>query len=325
MDELELIDRIRRRLPGAARDGLRVGIGDDAAILRPPPRTEWVVTTDGFFENVHFLANVHPAAAVGHKSLARATSDIAAMGARPRYFFLTLGLPTHRLGKWLEEMLAGMARLARQLQMTIAGGDTLRHPSVAISLTVIGEAAAGRSILRSGARPGDAIFVSGTLGGARLGLELVLRGLYQERAARPFLRPHFYPPLRVKLGAWLAARRRPTAMIDLSDGLSTDLANLCRASGVGARVELARVPAVRIPAALARHGFCSAELALHGGEDYELLFTLPRRAAARLPSAAGGVRLTRIGEITRDRNLVLMGPRGEQPLEPRGWDHFRGR
>lgn len=325
MDELALIERIRRRLPSAARHSLATGIGDDAAVLRPPRGIEWVITTDGFLENVHFLGNAHPPEVVGYKALARAASDIAAMGARPRYFFLTLGLPTHRLGDWLDRMLGGMARLARRHGMRLAGGDTLRNATVVFSLTVIGESATGRSVLRSGARPGDFVFVSGTLGGAQLGLELVLRGLYKERAARPLLRPHFYPPLRAGLGMRLAAQQLASAMIDLSDGLSTDLGHLCRSSGVGARIELARLPAVRIPAALVGHGFAPQELALHGGEDYELLFTVSPHKARRLAPTLAGARLTCIGEITRSKKVVLLSPEGELPLEPRGWDHFRGR
>jgi thiamine-monophosphate kinase len=325
MDELSLIERIRRRLPSAATASLSTGIGDDAAVLRPRRGVEWVITTDGFLENVHFLANAHPPEVVGYKALARAASDIAAMGARPLYFFLTLGLPTHRLGEWLDKMLDGMGRLARRHRMRLAGGDTLRNATVVLSLTVLGENAAGRSVVRSGARPGDQVFVSGTLGGAQLGLELVLRGLYKDRAARPLLRPHFHPPLRDRLGARLAARRLATAMIDLSDGLSTDLGHLCRSSGVGARIELARIPAVHVPSAFARHGFVPEELALHGGEDYELLFTVPPQKARRLAPTLAGAKLTCIGEITRGRGLVLVGPGGESPLEPRGWDHFRGR
>lgn len=324
MDELSLIKRIRRRLPSAVTPSLTTGIGDDAAVLRPPRGVEWVITTDGFLENVHFLANAHPPDVVGYKALARATSDIAAMGARPRYFLLTLGLPTHRLGTWLDQMLDGMARLARRHGMRLAGGDTLRNASVVLSLTVIGESPTGRSVLRSGARPGDLVFVSGTLGGAQLGLELVLRGLYKERTARPLLRPHFYPPLRDRLGARLAAAQLASAMIDLSDGLSTDLGHLCRASGVGARIELARLPAVRVPPALAPHGFAPQELALHGGEDYELLFTVPPQKARRLSPTLAGAKLTRIGEVTRGKDVVLVGPEGERLLEPRGWDHFRG-
>jgi thiamine-monophosphate kinase len=325
LDELELIDRIRRKLPCTAGGELRMGIGDDAAVWRPPGQSEWVLTTDGFLENVHFLASAHPPEVVGYKALARATSDVAAMGASPRLFLLTLALPTHRAGDWLDRMLTGMARLARKHRMRLAGGDTLRNATVALSLTVFGAVARGRAVLRQGARPGDAIYVSGTLGAAQLGLELVLRGLYHERRWRSLLAPHFYPPLRVRLGEVLARRRLVSAMIDLSDGLSTDLGHLCRASGAGARIELSRLPAVRVPAALARHGFAAQPLALNGGEDYELLFTVPARLAEKMPATLGGVRLTRIGEITRGKNMVLETPAGEQPLEPGGWDHFRGR
>jgi thiamine-monophosphate kinase len=171
--EKELIERVRRRFPSArARShlgaslndgGLSVGIGDDAAVLRPSVGTEWVVTTDSFLENVHFLRKIHPAEVVGYKALARATSDIAAMGARPRYFFLSMGLPDACTGVWLDQFLAGMARAARRFGLVLAGGDTTKYPDVVISLTVLGEIARGKAILRSGAKPGDLLCVSGTL------------------------------------------------------------------------------------------------------------------------------------------------------------------
>jgi thiamine-monophosphate kinase len=336
--ETTLIERIRRALPSrdpARRRQLRIGIGDDAAVLRLSGKPEWVITCDMFLENVHFLAHAFPPDAVGYKALARATSDLAAMGVRPRYFLLSLALPSHRTGQWLDGMLAGMSRAARRFGLVLAGGDTAQNATVAISITVLGEAARGRAVTRAGAKPGDLIFVSGRLGAAQLGLELILRGLYKERRLRPLLQQQFYPPLRLELGEWLANSRRgaprglataglASAMIDTSDGLSTDLGHVCEASGIGARTYAERIPAVRIPAALAVHGLDAAELALHGGEDYELLFTVPRRLSRLIPKSFGGVPLTQIGEITRSRAVVLVDERGgTSPLEPRGWDHFR--
>jgi thiamine-monophosphate kinase len=336
--ETTLIERIRRALPSrdpARPRQLRIGIGDDAAVLRLSGQPEWVITCDMFLENVHFLANVHPPDAVGYKALARATSDLAAMGATPRYFLLSLALPSHRTGQWLDGMLAGMSRAARRFGLVLAGGDTAQHATVAISITVLGEAARGRAVTRSRARPGDLIFVSGRFGAAQLGLELILRGLYKERRWRPLLKPQFYPPLRLELGEWLANSRRgaprglataglASAMIDTSDGLSTDLGHVCAASHVGAKIHAGRIPAVRIPGALAGHGLDAAELALHGGEDYELLFTVPRRLARLIPRSFGGVPLAQIGEITRGKSVVLVNDRGSiSPLEPKGWDHFR--
>jgi thiamine-monophosphate kinase len=312
-NETQLIERVRRRLPARSR-ALRIGIGDDAAVLEPPPRgAEWVLTCDAFLENVHFLAAAHPPEAVGYKALARAASDIAA-------------LPAHRVGDWLDGFLRGMARAARRFGLVLAGGDTAKHPTVAINITVIGEAPHGRAVLRSGARPGDVLCVSGRLGAAQLGLELFLRGLHRERRWRALLQTHLYPPLRLALGQQLARHGIASAMIDTSDGLSTDLAHICVASGVGARVFAGRIPAVRVPEGLRARSFDAFELALHGGEDYELLFTVPRRRLKKLPRSFRGVRITPIGEIVRGRSIVLVGKDArESPLTPRGWDHFRAK
>lgn len=328
--EFELIERIRRAIPSRRQSarwgGLRTGIGDDAAVLCAPRRAEWVLTCDAFLENVHFLARAHPPQAVGFKALARATSDLAAMGAVPRFFLLSLALPSHRTTVWLDDFLAGMARAARRFQLLLAGGDTAQHPTVAINVTVLGEVEPGRAVLRSGARPGDLLYVTGCLGAAQLGLELVLRGMYRERRWRPLLRPHLYPELRLALGQWLSRRRLASAMIDTSDGLSADLEHLCRASGVGARLWADRIPIVRFPPSLREHGFDPRELALHGGEDYELLFTVPRRLEKLIPKVYQGTRITPIGEVTREKMMVLVGSEGRTTtLAARGWDHFRSR
>jgi thiamine-monophosphate kinase len=326
--EAKLIERILRRVPSRTalgrRVGLRTGAGDDAAVFRPPRGAEWVLTCDAFLENAHFLVPVHPPHAVGYKALARATSDLAAMGAAPRFFLLCLALPSPRATSWLGGFLAGMARAARRFGLVLAGGDTAQSATIAISITVVGEVAPGRAVLRSGARAGDLLYVSGRLGAAQLGLELVLRGMYRERRWQPMLQPHLYPPLRLELGQWLARRRLVSAMIDTSDGLSTDLQHLCQSSGVGARLWAERIPAVRVPPELRERGFDPLEMALHGGEDYELLFTVPRRFARQLPRTYRGASLTQIGEIVRGRAVVLTGPDGRTaPLEARGWDHFR--
>lgn len=323
--EEQLIGRVRRKLPFHGR-GLRVGIGDDAAVLRPTGRFEWVVTTDAFLENVHFLRSVHPPGAAGHKAIARATSDIAAMGARARYFFLTMGLPETCSGAWLDAFLAGMARAARRYGLALAGGDTTKYPSVIASLTVMGEVAPGRAVLRSGAKPGDLLCVSGRLGEAQLGLELVLRKLHRRRRWAGLLTKHFWPEPRLALGRWLARNRIASSMIDTSDGLSTDLGHICRSSGVGAKVWAEKIPMVRVPQELERAGFNGQRMALHGGEDYELLFTVPKRLSGRLPRRFGKTSLTIIGEITRGNDAVLIGSDGRAaPLMPEGWDSFRKR
>ena len=328
--ESQIIERIRRRFPLAGKV-LKLGIGDDAAVLRPSPGSEWIVTTDAFLEGVHFLRKVHPPDAVGYKALARATSDIAAMGAEARCFFLTLGLPDACAGPWLDPFVGGMARAARRFGLVLAGGDTTKYPTVVIALTVMGEVRRGRAISRSGAKPGDLLCVSGKLGEAEAGLRLILKNGPLKQAGRKelpsraaLLKRHFYPEPRLALGHWLASRRYATSMIDTSDGLSTDLGHLCSASGVGAVVWAEKLPVAAVPSELQRLGLDPLELALHGGEDYELLFTVPKRIASRLPQAAGGVPLTVIGEMTASRKIVLLEASGKRKLlRPGGWDPFR--
>ena len=335
--EENLIERIRRRIPSAEGGALRLGIGDDAAVLRAPAGADWVVTCDPFLEDVHFLADAHPPAVVGYKALARATSDIAAMGARPEVFLLGLTLPTSRTGSWLDDMLSGMARAARAFRLRIAGGDVARspakNPKIALNITVLGTAWPGHILRRSAARPGDAIFVSGRLGAAQLGLELILRGMHRHARWRYLLAPQFRPVPQLELGRWLAGRGIAAAM-DISDGLSSDLHRLCEASGVGARIEAEKLPCTRVPGGLRSLRLDPLTLALHGGEDYGLLFTVPERnlRQMRKPPIGKSARhggqafpgLTRIGEIVRGRGVTLIAANGKsEPLEPRGWDHFR--
>jgi len=328
LNENQLVERTGRRIPSAEGAGLRLGIGDDAAIVTPRRGTDWVLSCDPFLEGVHFLPNVTPADSVGYKSLVRAASDLAGMGATPRLFLMSLALPANRTGKWLDGFLGGMARAARSLGMRLAGGDTTRSRTVGISITVVGEVAPGRFVTRSGARPGDLIYVSGRLGRAALGLALLRGGRRRDLQLRGFLQPHFYPRIRLELGRWLAKNRIASAMMDISDGLSTDLARLCAASGAGARIQSESVPQPVVPATLLqRSGLTRLDplrLALHGGDDYELLFTVPRRSARRLRSAPDTHQLTCIGEITRGRRILLVAADGAAtPLRPLGWDPFR--
>jgi thiamine-monophosphate kinase len=321
--EETLIERVRRRFP-SARGGGRVGIGDDAAVLAPAGKTDLVVSTDQFLENIHFLRKTHPPRVVGYKALARATSDIAAMGARPSCFFLSLGLPSDCAGKWFDAFLDGMAGAARRFGLTLVGGDTTKYAKIVINLTVLGEVHRGRAVLRSGARPGDLLCISGTLGQAELGLQLILKKLPVKKGRARLLRKHLHPEPRLALGQWLAAREYATAMIDTSDGLSTDLDHICKASGVGAMVWTVKIPAVQVPPEFGSRGMNALQLALHGGEDYELLFTAPKKIAPRLPAQDAGVSITVIGEVTRGNDIVLVDADGRRvPLKPAGWDPFR--
>ena len=321
--EKQLIERTGRKLPSRTSTGLRVGIGDDAAVVRPKEGVEWVLTTDAFLENIHFLLRVHPPEAVGYKALARATSDLAAMGARPVYFLLSLALPPRYTGRWCDGFLEGMARAARTFGLTLAGGDTTRSTLAAINLTIIGEIESGQAVLRSGARPGNLICVSGTLGQAELGLQLLQRRV-PKKWKKGLLQKHLYPEPRLHLGQWLAKERRATAMIDTSDGLSTDLRHLCESSGVGATIWAAKIPKVVLPGDARNIGLDPLRLALNGGDDYELLFTVPKRLEGRLPREVRGVPITVIGEITREKRILLVDDAGRtKNLPARGWEPFR--
>ena len=335
-DEDHLIRRITRVIPSflgskELRAGVPIGIGDDAMAIRTRGKRDLVITVDAFVEGVHFLAEKHPAESVGYKALARATSDLAAMGAAPRYFLLTLALPKVRTGQWLDTMLGGMRKAARSLGLRLVGGDTTESSLISMSVTVIGEIVPSRAVVRSGAKPGDTIFVSGTLGRAQLGLELLQHGLTRNRRFESLLETHLYPRVRIELGAWLAAHRLASAMIDISDGLSADLARLCTASAVSARIYEDRIPCVEIPAGARRLkgvGRLSDPLtmALQGGEDYELLFTVPKRKLRELQDAPAAKGLRAIGEIRRGSGMSLVTAKGTtRVLKPLGWDPFRGK
>ena len=321
--EKQLIARTGGKLPSRTSAGLRVGIGDDAAVVRPKEGVEWVLTTDAFLENVHFLSRVHPPEAVGYKALARATSDLAAMGARPLYFLLSLALPAGRTGKWYDGFLEGMARAARTFGLTLVGGDTTKSTLAGVNLTIIGEIDRGQAVLRSGARPGNLICVSGTLGEAELGLQLLQRR-GPKKWKKELLRKHLYPEPRLHLGQWLAKKGRATAMIDISDGLSTDLRHLCESSGVGAKLWAAKIPKAALPSEAQQIGLDPLRLALDGGDDYELLFTVPKRLQWHLPRAVRRVPITVIGEITREKRIRLVDEAGRtRNLLARGWEPFR--
>ena len=308
LSERELIARIRRAAAQKSA-AVRVGIGDDCAVLRPPAGHELLVTTDFSLEDVHFRRDWHPPESVGHRCLARGLSDIAAMGGRPLAAFLSLALPRQLPARWADRFLAGLLALSDKFSVALAGGDVAQSPSgVLADIVVLGSAPQGKAVLRSGARPGDLLFVTGELGAS----VAALRELRDGKRLSPRLRPrHFYPAPRIAQGE--ALRGKATAMIDTSDGLSTDLDHLCQESGVAAIVDRAALP---------RAVGASETDALHGGEDYELLFTAPGRV--RIPSRVGGIGITRIGEIVRGRGVFTVDPRGRRvPLPPQGWEHFR--
>jgi thiamine-monophosphate kinase len=295
------------------------GIGDDCAVLRADPASEILVTTDFTLEGVHFRRDWHPAESVGHRCLARGLSDIAAMGGEPRAVFLSLALPGELPQSWVRGFMRGLAKLAGQYRVTLAGGDTAQSPGgILADIIVVGAAPRGKAILRSNARPGDLIFVSGELGGSAAAVLRMEQKPRRKVDPRDYPR-HFYPEPRIELGRILRDRRLASAMIDTSDGLSTDLAHICEESGVGAEIDDAAIPRACVGKPIRE---VDLDLALHGGEDYELLFMV--RPGVKIPNQIAGITLTQIGRITRKRTMLLRSPEGRcQRLEPLGWEHFR--
>jgi thiamine-monophosphate kinase len=324
--EDKLVESIVEALAPKGAPNLALGVGDDAALLRPRPGYEIILTCDWFLEGSHFLRGKHSPDSVGWKCLARAVSDIAAMGGQPKCFLLSLALPQTLTGGWLNQFLAGLRRAARSFSCPPAGGDTTRCDEILISVTVIGEVRAGEAILRSGAKPRDLIFVTGRLGEAELGLRSLRSGRTLSGRGDLSIKKHLYPEPRLALGQWLARRRVATSMMDLSDGLSSDLSRLCAASRVGARIAIGKIPKAKVLGGKTPKHLDATELALHGGDDYELLFTVRPSRARGLPATFGGIPLTCIGEITRERRLMRVGPgEREETLTVRGWDPFRRR
>ena len=299
-----------------------LGVGDDCALLQPRPGMQLAVSTDLLLEGRHFLSTVDPRT-LGHKALAVNLSDLAACGAQPLAFTLALALP--RIDEpWLAAFAAGLLALADQHACELVGGDTTRGP-LAINITVFGEVPAGQALLRSGARDGDDLWVSGTLGDARLALEAFrgTRSLPQEvfAAARRRLEQ---PEPRVALG--LALRGIASAAIDVSDGLLGDLGHVLERSGVGATLEAQRLlPLLAAGHAMQVETAAALELVLAGGDDYELCFTAPsaRRAQVEAAAQAAGTPVTRIGRIDGTPGVRVCDAQG-QPLPQRfaGFDHF---
>lgn len=298
------------------------GPGDDCAVLPTAPAL--CVTTDAVVEGVHFRRLDGPLEDVGHKALAVNLSDLAAMGARPRWFLCALAAPSltlaeaHALGR-------GMAALARRFRIPLVGGNLSRARELSLTLTAAGTPAGPRALLRSGGRPKDVLYVSGTLGAARLGLRSLRRrgqGLRLERAERRQRRPE----PRVRLG--LLAARYASAAMDVSDGFLQDLGRLLLASHVGADVELARLPVDAEVRKAFRRPTLALRSALLGGEDYELLLAVPRGRAAAFERACAraGEAVTAVGRLVRRPGLMLLDAEGrEKRLPLSGFDHFRTR
>jgi thiamine-monophosphate kinase len=321
LGEKKLIQQIRR----SARGGKSVvtGIGDDCAVLRVPPGHELLVTTDFTLENVHFRRDWHRPELVGRRCLTRGLSDIAAMGGEPRAAFLSLALPSDVPQKWVRRFLKGLLDLADEFKVPLAGGDTAESGGgggILADIVVVGSVPKGKAMLRSGAKAGEGIYVTGELGGSAAELARLAEAKPTAAEHLEQLSGQSRPQARVAVGLWLRRHRVASAMIDLSDGLSTDLDHICQESHVGAEIEAEAIPRARfgLGKELGKKRV-ALELALHGGDDYELLFT----SAAEVPNKVAGVRVTRIGHTTPSAGMRLIGPDGkEHPLRVGGWEHF---
>jgi len=309
LPERKLIERIRRRAGPVRTKGLVAGIGDDAAILELPRNRQLVATTDLMVEGVHFRRDWHSPESIGHRALARGLSDLAAMGADPWAVLLSLALAPRTPQAWVDKFLTAFLKLARKHDVALIGGDTSASGAqITADVVMLGKVPRGKAVLRSGARPGDVICVTGELGAASAAIRELRR-----RGQRGTGRRELAPQPRLEVGRWLRERRLATAMIDLSDGLSTDLLHICQQSRVGAAILESAVP---------RPATATIEDALHGGEDYELLFTIPRQK--RLPSEIEGVPVSAIGEIVASRRPAarILAKGRWRPLAPHGWQHF---
>jgi thiamine-monophosphate kinase len=312
--ELKLISRIRRM--AGKSSSVVSGIGDDAAVLRLPRGHDVLVTTDFSIEKIHFRTEWHHANVVGWRCLTRGLSDIAAMGGEPRAAFLSLAVAGDVSQKWVDNFFRGLLKLAKQCNVPLAGGDTAEAAAgIQADIVVVGSVPKGKAVLRSGAKAGEQIYVTGHLGGSAMALSRLRQGasIGSEYAA------HFRPVPRVAVGRWLREHKIPGAMIDLSDGLSTDLQHICKESHVGAEINVEAIPRARCGQGGRR--VVDLNFGLHGGDDYELLFTSSRP----VPPEVEGVSITKIGRTTRSAGMRLVDAGGNRTvLKPGGWEHFQG-
>jgi thiamine-monophosphate kinase len=317
LGEFEVIARYFTR--ATPRRDVLLGVGDDAALLAPPAGQALVAATDTLVEGRHFLSRTPPLS-IGHNALAVNLSDLAAMGADPAWALLALSLPDPD-ERWLEEFARGLHALATRHGVALVGGDTVSGPLV-VTVAVLGFVPADAALRRSGAKPGDAVYVSGTPGVAAAGLDLLRRGVMTFESRDPRVQRMLFAEPRLALGR--ALRGRASAAMDVSDGLLGDLDKLARASTVGAVLELERLPIAPMLADAYDRAQCE-RLVLHGGDDYELLFTMPADgAAARAAEIAeqAGCAVHRIGGIVAGAGVRCLREGREEPVSGGGYDHF---
>ena len=336
MNEFDFIEDLRDQTEarGYPTELLR-GIGDDAGVIMQISGRDTVVSSDLLVEDIDFRRDATQPRLLGHKALAVSLSDIAAMGGRPRWALVSLAVPPDIWASdFVAELYKGLLELADGYEVRLIGGDLSRTPGqIVIDSIVMGECASGNAVLRSGAKPGDHLFVTGSLGGSAAGLRLIERGArvgiheLEDPDVRPIqelLMRHLRPAPRVGWGVVLGKDRLASAMIDISDGLSSDLHHLCRESRVGAILESDKLPIdPRVAALCGRRALDPLMLALHGGEDFELLFAVSPANTNRLPSKVDGVGLTKIGEIKPESDGIRVSEGSRVwDLKPEGWKHF---
>ena len=341
--EFDLISSVREqasrqtpfRPPGANLSNLLRGIGDDGAVIKQQAGRETVISTDLLVEDVDFRRETTTPQLLGHKALSVSLSDIAAMGARPRWALLSLAIPQHIWDTdFIDQFYEGFFALAKRYDVRLVGGDISRSPDkLTIDSIVLGECGTNQSVFRSGAQPGDLLFVTGSLGGAAAGLRLIERGarIEREHAEGPewklvqeLLFRQLRPEARVGWGVVIGEEQLASAMIDISDGLSSDLHHLCTESKVGALVQADKLPVDSpVTELCGRRALDPLMLALHGGEDFELLFTVRPHNASKLPMKVDGTSVTCIGEIKEAVAGVQISEGSRVwELTAEGWRHF---
>jgi thiamine-monophosphate kinase len=353
MNEFDFIRQLREQA-SSRRTSSRIisGIGDDAAVFHQSSDRDLVISTDLLVESVDFHREATPPRLLGHKALAVSLSDVAAMGARPLWALVSIGLPESAWASdFKEEFFAGYFALADRFGVTLTGGDISQSRNVVIDSIVVGEVNNGLAVLRSTAKPGDQIFVTGTLGGAAAGLKLielgarvstdggqtadgrrqdvsvpraVATGSSDDAAIQSLVLRQLAPQPRVGWGIVLGEEQLATSMIDISDGLSSDLHHLCEESNVGATIDTGSLPLDEdVKQLCGRRALDPLALALHGGEDFELLFTVAPENVARLPGRVDGVSISRIGEVTAQTGIIQVREQNRVwKLQPQGFSHF---
>lgn len=329
LGEFNLIEKISAIFGSRDKD-LLIGIGDDCAVYDKGPKSLSLVTSDMLVEGVHFDLDFTSPYLLGCKSLAVNISDIAAMGGKPRWFLLSLALPGHMDIDFVEEFCRGAAHIANEYGVKLIGGDTVASPDkLIISITLIGEEDGTEPIRRDGASDGDQIFVTGTIGDSAAGLALLKEGTSRDSGNKnhvEVIMKHLSPTPRIRESEFIAARKIATSMIDVSDGLLQDLAHICRGSGVGAKVWLDRIPLSESYKATAREIGLESGFPLSGGEDYELVFTVPleKVEALDLLEKEYFCKVTHIGEIVSGEGVALYDDHNNEiQLMQYGYEHFK--